>query len=319
MSGQEAVQSVNGPMTRTITDLELYSKSVVDRQTWLHDPRCVPIPWRTIELPAKLRIAVMWDDGMVRPTPPVARALKQTVEKLRAAGVEVVDWDPVDQKQGLSLLARMFVADGGISIKNVLKKTGEPMRPEMEAYETATELGTYDMWQLHMERTAFQKRYLDRWNAAGIDAILCPTTPFTSVKNGTYRHGKLHTPPDLLSSQFQPYIKFLARMLILTSQLDTLAYITFSTMPVSLSPPACQPTSSWMCPLPPRKSLWDLIARLSTLNVRSSSSKYEMNLADYCIDDPRDVHGMPISLQLVARRLEEEKAITLVKHVLDII
>lgn len=190
MGGQEAVQSVNGPMTRTITDLELYSKTVVNRQTWQYDPRCVPIAWRDVELPSKLKIAVMWNDGMVRPTPPVARALCETVEKLKTAGHEIVEWDPKDQKEGLSLLDRMFVADGGISIKKELDKTEEPWRPEMAAYSKAKELGTYDMWQLHLQRTAFQKRYLDRWVAAGIDAILCPTTPFTSVKNGTFKHGE---------------------------------------------------------------------------------------------------------------------------------
>ncbi|OLN89320.1 Acetamidase 3 [Colletotrichum chlorophyti] len=188
MSGQEAVHSVNGPMARSITDLELYSKEVISRQTWLADPRCVPIPWRTVELPAKLRIAVMWDDGMVRPTPPVARALKHTVEKLKAAGVEILDWVPKDHQRGLNLLERMFVADGGISIKKELEKTGEPLRPEMVAYGRAKELGTYDMWQLHLERVDFQKQYLDRWNAAGIDAILCPTTPFTSAKSGQFKH-----------------------------------------------------------------------------------------------------------------------------------
>lgn len=36
-------------------------------------------------------------------------------------------------------------------------------------------------------------------------------------------------------------------------------------------------------------------------------------------DDAATVHGMPISLQLVARRLEEEKAIAMVKHVLSVI
>lgn len=190
MAGQEAVQSVNGPMTRTITDLELYCAAVVGSRTWLRDPRCVPIPWRAVELPAKLRVAVMWHDGMVRPTAPVARALRETVAKLEAAGVDIVDWDPVDQRQGLSLLDRMFVADGGISIRKELEKTGEPWRPEMEAYTKAKEVGTYDMWQIHLERTAYQKKYLDRWNAAEIDAILCPTTPFASVKNGTFKHGE---------------------------------------------------------------------------------------------------------------------------------
>ncbi|KAF9876787.1 hypothetical protein CkaCkLH20_05633 [Colletotrichum karsti] len=270
MGGQEAVQSVNGPMTRTIDDLELYSKSVINRQTWLYDPRCVPIAWRETELPAKLKIGVMWNDGMVRPTPPVARALRQTVEKLKAAGVEVVDWEPKDHKLGLSLLDRMFVADGGISIKKELEKTGEPWRPEMAAYSTAKELGTYDMWQLHLERTAFQKRYLDRWNAAGIDAILCPTTPFTSPKNGTFKHVGY------------------------TGVYNVLDYSCVS-FPTGLCADKSVDT-----PYSEEQPLGPVCEAIQ---------------AEY---DPSTVDGMPISLQLVARRLEEEKAIATVKHFLKI-
>lgn len=191
MPGQEAVQSVNGPLASTLHDVELYSKSVVGGQPWLRDPKCLPIPWRTVELPKKLKIAVMWHDGMVKPTAPVARALRETVQRLEAAGHELIDWDPVDQKQGNDLLARMFVADGGLAIRKELERTGEPFRPEMEAYAVAKELGTYEMWQLHLERTEFQNRYLDRWNKAGIDAILCPTIPFNTVKNGKFQHGLL--------------------------------------------------------------------------------------------------------------------------------
>lgn len=36
-------------------------------------------------------------------------------------------------------------------------------------------------------------------------------------------------------------------------------------------------------------------------------------------DDADAVDGMPISLQLIARRLEEEKAIAMVKKILDTI
>lgn len=190
MSGQEAVQSVNGPLGRTIGDIELEAKTVVDAQPWLHDPRMVPIPWRSVELSKRLRIAVMWNDGIVMPTPPVSRALKTMVERLKLAGHDVVDWDSKDQAQGVSLLDRMFHADGGLSIKKELERSGEPLRGEMHAYGVAKELGTYDMWQIHLERTDFQKRYLDRWNDAGIDAILCPTTPFSSVQNGHFEHGK---------------------------------------------------------------------------------------------------------------------------------
>lgn len=190
MAGQEAVQSVNGPMARCLDDLELEARAVVGARPWLQDPRMLPLPWRAVAAPDRLKIAVLWHDGMVMPTPPVARALRAAVAKLRAAGHEVVDWDPRDQAQGLRLLGRMFVADGGESIRRVLDRTGEPFRPEMADYARATPLSTYDMWQLHLERTDLQKRYLDRWNQAGIDAILCPTTPYSSCKNGQFRHGE---------------------------------------------------------------------------------------------------------------------------------
>lgn len=189
MPGQEAVLAVNGPLARTLSDITLYSSTIVNSQPWLRDPKCLPIPWRSVELPSKLKIGVLWNDGMVLPTPPVARALKTAVEKLRNAGHEVVDWDPRDQFEGTELLKRMFLADGGKTIEHELQRTGEPWRDEMRDYSTAQELGTAEMWKLHLERTAFQNKYLDRWNAEGLDAIICPTTAYTTTKNGSFKHG----------------------------------------------------------------------------------------------------------------------------------
>ncbi|ROW05086.1 hypothetical protein VSDG_00580 [Cytospora chrysosperma] len=270
MSGQEAVQSVNGPMARTIADIELEARAVVAGQPWLRDPRMLPIPWRDAELPPRLRFAVMWDDGMVTPTPPVARALKATVDKLRAAGHEIVDWDPKDQAQGVSLLGRLFVADGAKSIRKELERAGEPFRPEMAMYETAEELGTYEMWQVHIERTALQKRYLERWNEAGIDAILCPTTPFSTVRNGQYKHVGY------------------------TGVFNVLDYACIS-FPTGMSVEK------------------DIDMPLGDGHQPLSETCGEIH-AEY---DAHVVHDMPISLQLVARRLEEEKVIAMVKRVLE--
>lgn len=44
LAGQEAVASVNGPMTKTLEDTIFYSKTIVDAKPWLVDPKCVPIP-----------------------------------------------------------------------------------------------------------------------------------------------------------------------------------------------------------------------------------------------------------------------------------
>ena len=207
LAGQEAVMSVNGPMARTLEDITFYSKVVIDAQPWLVDPKCLPIPWRTIESKSKLKIAVMWNDGLVVPTPPVSRALVDTVNKLKLAGHEVVEWDPVLHPQAIDLLDRLFVADGGKSVKALLSPTQEPFRPEMARYETASELGTHGMWQLHLERSELQRKYLEKWASYGdLDAILCksnqndckcqpsadmlpgPTTPYASVEHGGFKY-----------------------------------------------------------------------------------------------------------------------------------
>lgn len=62
------------------------------------------MPWRTVERKQRLKLAVLWDDGMVRPTPPVRRALRETVEKLRRAGHEVVDWEATGHEEGNDIL-----------------------------------------------------------------------------------------------------------------------------------------------------------------------------------------------------------------------
>ncbi|KAG0647462.1 Acetamidase [Hyphodiscus hymeniophilus] len=173
MAGQEAVISVNGPMARSLADVRLFTKSIIDSEPWLVDPKCLPIPWRAVELPKKLKIAVLWNDGVVMPTPPVRRALSSTVKKLRAAGHEVVDWSADGYAQAADILAKMFLADGGKTIRKSLDTSGESWQPQMKAYADANELGVYEMWQIHRERTALCKKYMDRWNACeGLDAIL---------------------------------------------------------------------------------------------------------------------------------------------------
>lgn len=272
MPGQEAVQSVNGPLTQTLADLEFYSKTVVDAGPWRFDPRCLPIPWRSVALPQKLKIAVMYDDGMALPTPPVTRALKHAVARLESAGHEIMTWSSKDQAEGQKLLNRMFVADGGKAIKRELDRTGEPMRPEMMMYEVAKELSAFEYWQLHVDRQAFQKKYLDRWLGEGIDAILCPTTPYSSVENGKFEHVGY------------------------TGVFNVLDYSCISF-----------PTG---------------ITADKSIDVALGESYKPLTDLDKGIQanyNPEVVHGAPVSLQIVAQRLEEEKCVAMCKEVLGAI
>jgi amidase len=95
LAGQEAIMSVNGPMAKTLEDIRLWAKAVVDLEPWQVDAKCLPIPWRSVPIQKRLKIAVMWHDGIVSPTPPVARALRETVRRLQKAGHELTEWKPV--------------------------------------------------------------------------------------------------------------------------------------------------------------------------------------------------------------------------------
>ncbi|PVH93767.1 acetamidase-like protein [Periconia macrospinosa] len=272
MGGQEAVASVNGPMARTLDDMKMYCEAVVGARPWELDPKCVPIPWRDVERKEKLKIAVCWDDGVVRPTPPVARALRETVEKLKGAGHEVVEWDSRLHARGLELLGRMFVADGGKSIRKALEPVGEPFRPEMSMYESARELGTWEMWQLQLERWSYQKEFLDLWRGVGgLDAILGPTTPYATTE-----HGKLK------------YVGY-------TGVFNVVDYSAVSfPCGVTVDKDKDQPDPQYT------------------------------PLSDHCRDvhdnyNADVVHGMPVSLQLIANRLEEEKVLSMTETVLKAI
>jgi amidase len=255
-------------MARSVEDLEAFAKAVVGAEPWMHDPKALPIPWRAVESKTKLKLGIIWNDGMVTPTPPVQRALRETVEKLKKAGHEIIDWDPAEHREAVAILARMFVADGGKSVRNILEPVDEPFRPEMDAYEKATELGVYDLWQLQIQRTDLLKRYLDQWNKCGIDALLGPTTPYASVPNGTFRYVGY---TGIFNIVDYPAISF-PTGIVADKGLDT-----------------------------------------KETDRRALGPVDELIQEEY---NAEAVHGMPVSLQLTARRLEEEKAIDMIKNVL---
>lgn len=99
MGGKEQIVATIGPLSTSLEGIKLFLKTVIGAKPWLREPSLLPFEWREEQdwglADRKLKVAVMWDDGVVRPQPPVTRALKEVVEKLREKGnVEVVDWTP---------------------------------------------------------------------------------------------------------------------------------------------------------------------------------------------------------------------------------
>jgi amidase len=104
IAGQEYILAVNGPMSRSLKAIRLYSEAVLSDQVrpWDFDHKCVPIPWRNnvIQPPGrKLRFGLIGvEDGLVHCHPPVERALKITQTALEKQGHEVVPWSTEDHE-----------------------------------------------------------------------------------------------------------------------------------------------------------------------------------------------------------------------------
>ena len=88
-----------GPLGHSPRDLKLYSKTIVDTKPWLLDPKAIPLPWRPIELPSQLSFAIIKSNNIVNPLPPISRALTITIEKLKQAGHEIIEWRLNDQTE----------------------------------------------------------------------------------------------------------------------------------------------------------------------------------------------------------------------------
>jgi amidase len=79
-------------MGPSIKSLRYGLESLVSSEPWLTDPGVLPIPWRApieIDSGTKLSFGFMDFDGVVRPHPPIKRALEMVKQALQCLGHEV--------------------------------------------------------------------------------------------------------------------------------------------------------------------------------------------------------------------------------------
>ncbi|GAB1738482.1 hypothetical protein NU219Hw_g3288t1 [Hortaea werneckii] len=190
-AGQESIRGVAGPLGQSLNDLELFQKALLGQQPWDIDTTLIPVPWRDVKLPTNFTVGVMMDDGMVKPHPPVLRALESTSKKLRAAGINVVPWEPFDHKHGWDIVASLYFPDGGEGYRAEFDKTGEPELPLTTwaiQYSREQPLSVRENWSLNASREAYRKAYHQLMKERGVDVILCPAYPGAGALQGTPKY-----------------------------------------------------------------------------------------------------------------------------------
>ncbi|KAI1413850.1 amidase [Hypoxylon sp. FL1857] len=197
--GQEHVPSSVGPLARNLPSLTLVMKELIQMEPWERDARCAPIPWRGEIFQSfrstPLTIGLLTDDGVVRPHPPISRVLLSLVEKLRAAGHDIVEWDADLHPECIQVLDDFYTADGGEDIRRDVLAGGEPFIPHVEALVNRGQpISVYEYWQINRRKVALQQAYLRKWNeirspktGKQVDAVLMPPMPHSAVPHRSSR------------------------------------------------------------------------------------------------------------------------------------
>ncbi|KAL3301879.1 acetamidase [Colletotrichum asianum] len=174
--GQEHVPSSIGPIARSLSTIQMTMKHLINEKPWEMDCRCVPIPWRedvyqeTLSRP--LTIGVLFDDNVVRPHPPLTRVLRSAVESLRAAGHEVLEWNADLHEDCIRVMDLYYTADGCEDIRKDVIAGGEPFIPHVERLiNRGKAISVYDYWQLNRRKWDMQQAYMEKWRS-----IRSPTT-----------------------------------------------------------------------------------------------------------------------------------------------
>ncbi|PYI07558.1 amidase [Aspergillus sclerotiicarbonarius CBS 121057] len=210
MLGNESILGVIGPMSTSLEGVKLFVKTILAAKPWLREPSLLAMPWRddVSHFPSqndrpRIRVGVMWNDGVVQPHPPIRRAMETLVQKLeKVDGVELVPWKPYKHAEAWQIISQLYYVDGGATLRQTAAESGELVLPMTEWILSQNKnngrvLTPSEIWTLTRRREAYRMEYADHWNqtatetgdeANPVDVILCPAGPGAAPPHGHARY-----------------------------------------------------------------------------------------------------------------------------------
>ncbi|KAG4027999.1 hypothetical protein MFRU_025g00650 [Monilinia fructicola] len=200
-AGMESIIGVVGPLGRSLDDLELFSKVLIDDSPWTREATLIPIPWRIRsraaspppgpDSPKTLTIGIISSDGAHAPHPPIARALHRAAQTLRRARHAIVPFPTHLHAPLTALIDALYFLDAGAEYRAHLELSGEPATPLLQWLldkESTRARSVAQQWSLHAERGRLQDAYARLMAELGVDCLLAPGGVSVASGHGEARY-----------------------------------------------------------------------------------------------------------------------------------
>ncbi|KAI1378887.1 amidase [Hypoxylon crocopeplum] len=311
MPGQEGVPSVYSPMARTLNDLSYFTRAMVSMQPWKYDHTVHPMPWRPeIEkeyaTKSKFRVGIMRTDGVVDPSPACYRALEKTEAALKLAGHEIVEIDPPSPYEALRLGTLLLNADGCQMFKSFFR-FGEWNDPGAAQIERLMKLPRplkyiWYLWVKYVQKDdifaglikdSHEKTAFEQWKlVAEREAYRVKWFEWWNSVDVDF----ILTPPNATPAVPHDGMKDAVSSCGYTFLFNVVDY-TCGILPVTHVDK-------------------DLDKLPSDFNLKRLNF---VARGAYKLYDAEAMHGLPVGIQVVGRRLEEEKVLAIMKRIEDVL
>ncbi|KAF7324107.1 Amidase domain-containing protein [Mycena kentingensis (nom. inval.)] len=302
--GLESVRILAATMARRVEDLEEFWRRVVGMRPWVYDFTCVPMPWRPVDLQQegrKLKWGVIWDDGICEPTPACRRALAVVVEALRSQGHEVVDFEPPNIAELLTIGYQLVFAEGGVQVRDAVlpgETLNPPLKDTISLFSLPRLCKRFPGWlerptdpfaasllaamhpktvleerALVVRRDALRAEWHDRWTEENLDFVLTVPHALPALENGTGERASLLSAGYTFLFNMLDYTAGVLPVTTVDKRVDALPRDFYTS-----------PTSRYRGMSGAAKGAWSVY-------------------------DARKMHGLPLGVQIAGRRMEEEKVL----------
>lgn len=306
--GFEAVRSSHGPMARSVQDCELFCKTIFGQKDSFHQN--IPVPYQAVELPSKLRFGYYLSDSMMESSPACKRAVLETVSALREQGHECIQFTSPLNASAMEVFLGLASSDGYKKLLSHLDS--DPMEDSLflvtlgprlpsfvrnltcwivktvlgdslfsRFFSLAREKSVSEFTDLTDQRNKITAAWYEQvWDKYGFDGIIAPVQSLPVIPHGG-----------------STYLAPLAAATIIYNVIDS----PVGTIPVTRVNPNTDQLST------------DFVAGASG---RSKVFDNRMYLGKNPAYDPKAMEGIPVGVQLVGKKWEDEKVLAMM-HVVD--